>query len=129
MVSILLNTTKPLDLIENLGPSSEPSWKGPTKPQTPSSHTPDTRRSASPGLEQLREASILSQIRKSVQIHKYTVTVHQFQKGPFFSQRDSFNVDEETDSDDGELDSDNDEDIPSLRDVARTRVEGSTKGA
>lgn len=69
---------------------------------------------------------MLSQIRKSVQSCKYAA--HRFQKGPFFSQRDAFDVGEETDSDDGELDSDNDEDIPGFRDVGRTRVEG-TKGA
>ena len=84
------------------------------------------RHSASPSLEQLREASTLSQIRKSVQSHIYAV--HKFHKGPFFSQRDLFDVGEETDSDDGELDSDNEEDNPGLRDVGGTWVEG-TKGA
>jgi hypothetical protein len=115
--------------MENVGLSSECSSKNPTKPQTSiagTSYTPDTHRSASPSLEHLREASTLSQIRKSVQSRKYAV--HNFQKGPFFSQRDSFDLGEETDSDDGELDSENDEDIPGLRDMGRTHVEG-TKGA
>lgn len=85
------------------------------------------RHSALPSLEQLREASTLSQTRKSVQLESHKYAVHKFQKGPFFSQRDPFDVGEETDSDDGELDSDDNEDVPSLRDVGRTQVEG-TKG-
>ena len=123
--------------MENIVSSLECSleFEGPTKCQTTlvgTSRTSDMRRnrrrSASPSLEQLHETSRLSQIRKSVQSHKYTD--HKCQKGPFFSQRDSFDVGgfEETDSDDGELNSDNDEDIPGLRDMGRTRVEG-TKGA
>lgn len=108
-------------LIENAGPSPEIPLGG-------TSHTPasDTRRSALPSLEQLREASMFSQIRKSAQINTY-IHGSQLWKGLFFSLSESFDVDEETDSDDGELDSDDGEDIPGLRDVGRTPVE-STKG-
>lgn len=115
-------------LIENEGPSSKCSSEIPTKLKTPlagTSHTPDMRRSASPSLEQLREAAMLSQIRKLAQIHRYMVL--NFKKGPFFSQHESFDVDEETDLDNGELDSNDEEDIAGLRDVGRTLVE-STKG-
>ena len=61
----------------------------------------------------------LSQIRKSAQSRRYMV-----QKGIFFSQRKSLDVDEETDSDNGELDLD-DDDISGLRDVGRTTVKSS----
>jgi hypothetical protein len=71
---------------------------------------------------------MLSQIRKSAQHYIYTgIDGSQLQKGPFFSQRESFDVDEEADSENGELDTD-DEDISGFRDVGRTPAVESTKG-
>ena len=77
---------------------------------------------------------MLSQIHKLAQIHRYMVL--NFKKGLFFSQHKSFDVDQETNLDNGELDSNNEEDIadeqapclaPEKRNFTATYTLGATR--